>query len=239
MRRFDHWTARYVLDRSRNILSNFAHPNWPWLTPAAVEILERRVNSQHSVFEWGAGRSTLWLARRVSRVTSIEHHPLWFERVQSLAGRQGFTNIALKLVSDSECPASPDHYVDAIYESPGFDLILVDGLHRQYCVLAALDKIKAGGMVVVDNANWYLPSRSRAPASRTRDQGPASTEWAAFERRVAGWQVSWTSNGVTDTAIWFAPAAPHEKNLSGIAQTSCFSKSAAFLVGFTDKPQSF
>jgi predicted O-methyltransferase YrrM len=206
MKKFDHWTARYVLDRSRNIISNFAHPNWPWLTPKAVELLKQRLTPADSVFEWGAGRSTLWLARRVSHVTSIEHHPRWFERVRIQAGRQRLTNISLKLVPDSECLLGAGHYVNPIYEDAAFDLILVDGLHRQSCALAAVNKIKAGGMIVVDNANWYLPSPSRSPASRASNQGPASCEWAAFARQVAGWRVSWTSNGVTDTAIWFAPS---------------------------------
>jgi hypothetical protein len=203
-RRFDHWTARYVFDRSRNILSNFAHPNWPWLTPAAVGILKQRLSPRDSVFEWGAGRSTLWFARRVRLVTSIEHDLLWFERVQARAGRHRLTNISLKFVPEIGCLFGAAPYVSPIYQDDAFDLILVDGLHRPHCALAALTRIKPGGMIVVDNANWYLPSSSRSPASRTPNQGPASSEWATFERQVSGWRLCWTSNGVTDTAIWFA-----------------------------------
>jgi len=206
MGRFDHWTARYVLDRSRNILSNLAHRDWPWLTPAAVEMLKQRLRPRDSVFEWGAGRSTLWLARRVRLVTSIEHDLLWFDRVQAQARRHRLTNVSLKLIPESGRPPGTAPYVSPIYQYAAFDLILVDGLHRPHCALAALTRIKPGGMIVVDNANWYLPSSSRSPASRTPDQGPASQEWAAFERQVAGWRLCWTDNGVTDTAIWFAPS---------------------------------
>jgi predicted O-methyltransferase YrrM len=206
MRRFDHWTPRYVLDRSCNILTNFAHPRWPWLTPKAIELLKQRLSPADTVFEWGAGRSTVWLARRTSRVTSIGHDPAWFERIQEQAGRQGLTNVALTLVRDGDGPPATSRYLNPIYQLDAApDVILVDGLHRQHCALAAVTKIKAGGMLVIDNANWYLPSPSRSPASRTPEQGPASSEWAEFERDVAGWHVSWTSNGVTDTAIWFAP----------------------------------
>jgi predicted O-methyltransferase YrrM len=209
MRRYDHWTPRYVLDRSRNILTNLLHPNWPWLTPKAVELLKHRLGPMDAVFEWGAGRSTLWLARRVSQVASVEHDPRWFERVQLRAGLQGLTNLSLKLVKHAECPSGTSRYVNPIYEfDAALDVILVDGLHRQHCALAAVTRIRPGGMLIVDNANWYLPSRSRSPASRRPEQGPASSEWAEFERHVARWPTAWTSNGVTDTAIWFAPSRP-------------------------------
>jgi predicted O-methyltransferase YrrM len=206
MRSFAHWTPRYVFDRSLNLLSDLIHPEWPWLTPAAVRFLETRLKPADLVFEWGAGRSTLWTARRVKRVISVEHDPAWFRRIRSRATRRGLGNLEIKLVEDAQRPDCAIRYVEAIYEfEEKFDVISVDGLHRERCALAALEKIKPGGMVLLDNANWYLPSSSRAPASRSRHQGASSSEWAEFQRQVSGWQVLWTSNGVTDTAIWFSP----------------------------------
>ncbi len=206
MRSFKHWTLTYAVERSLNLISNLAHPAWPWFTPAAVRFLERRLKAGHLVFEWGAGRSTLWLARRVQKILSVEHDPAWFEKIQSRAGRLALNNLELKLVPDGHGLAYASRYVNAVFELPdSFDLIVVDGIHRGPCAWGALSKVRPGGMILVDNANWYLPSPSHAPASRNAEQGPASPEWADFQQRVTDWFALWTSNGVTDTAIWIRP----------------------------------
>jgi predicted O-methyltransferase YrrM len=221
MSRFDHWTAAYVFNRSLDILSNFAHPQWPWLTPKAVRILEHSLKPSDKVFEWGSGRSTLWLARRVSFVASIEHDPIWFEKVRLRAERLNLSNITLQFVArnargEDEHDSGGSAYIAPLYEfEHGFDLILVDGVYRGRCALAATHKLKPGGMVVVDNANWYLPCSSRAPGSRTETQGAISHEWTEFKKSVSGWQVLWTSNGVTDTAIWVAPDDSRKANVEG------------------------
>ena len=57
-------------------------------------------------------------------------------------------------------------------------------------------------MLIIDNVNWYLPCRSKAPNSRTAELGPATDVWAAVWRQLAGWRTIWTSSGVWDTAIF-------------------------------------
>ena len=60
-------------------------------------------------------------------------------------------------------------------------------------------------LLAVDNINWYLPSDTIAPASRKPTEGCATPTWTEFANRVAGWRRYWTSNGVTNTCIWFKP----------------------------------
>ena len=106
-----------------------------------------------------------------------------------------------------------DHHPNlcAISDQPAgaMHFCLVDGVTelRARCALACLAKLKHGGLVLLDNANWFLPRepKSRAPNSRGAADGYASAELAEFDRRVAGWPCTWTSNGVTDTAIWTKP----------------------------------
>jgi hypothetical protein len=198
-----HWTPRYVIQRCVNIATNVAHPDWPWLTPQAVGWLERWLAPMHCAFEWGAGRSTLWIARRLRSIISVEHDPAWYARVESLARCQRLDNVHLKFRPHVQAPPDGITYSKAILEADQeFDLVLVDGLYRDQCALAALQRLKPQGVLVLDNANWYLPSTSRAPNSRSLADGPASRHWARFEHEVSGWERIWTSNGVTDTAIW-------------------------------------
>ena len=71
--------------------------------------------------------------------------------------------------------------------------------------LAVLPKLRSGALLIVDNANWFLPSASRAPSSRGLTDSPLSPTWEQFAIAVSGWEMQWTENGVADTAIWTAP----------------------------------
>jgi predicted O-methyltransferase YrrM len=205
--------------RSLNLASNFAHPNWPWLTPQAVRFLDLWLKPTDTVFEWGAGRSTLWIARRVRQITSVEHDPAWFARVKSRAARQNLHNIELKFYPDGQASLSEPAYVAAINQvRDQFDLVVVDGLRREQCALAAIPKLKADGILLLDNANWYLPSATRSPASRSLNDGPASVAWAEFAQQVSGWRVIWTTNGVTDTAMWVKPTTMLPPGSSSVDQ---------------------
>lgn len=74
---------------------------------------------------------------------------------------------------------------------------------RDKCALKVIDKLKAGGFIVIDNANWFLPSMSLSPNSKAIKQGASSQEWESFLESVSNWRKIWTTNGVTDTAIFF------------------------------------
>lgn len=206
MRRFNHWTPRYVWARSQNLISHHVHHDWPWLTPAAVGILETWLRPTDDVFEWGSGRSTLWIAQRAHTVKSIETSEEWLARVRRMAKRKRLRNIDLRLADSRQNPRARAAYLGFLGQGSLFDLVVVDALYRDDCALAALEHLKPAGLLLIDNINWYLPSNSRSPASRRREDGPASPAWARFARRVETWRQIWTSDRVTDTAIWVKPA---------------------------------
>lgn len=104
-------------------------------------------------------------------------------------------------------PDKESSYVDAAYDSADervVDIAIVDGLYRGACAVRAVELVKPGGVVVVDNVERYLPSTSRGPESR--GSTTVHPEWITFSHAVSGWRRYWTSNGVTDTCIWFRPA---------------------------------
>lgn len=201
-----HWTPRYVLDRVQLALYQRRHPQHPWLTRAMIEWLEPRLQPEHTLVEFGSGRSTLWFAKRVGRVASCEHHRAWHAEVSRQLREAGLTNVNYLHV-----PEDPGGYV----ASAGLalqeigerlaDVILVDGIYRDHCAVWALDHIRAGGLIIVDNVNWFLPSRSRAPRSIPEGAPAKTSRWRRFAAVVAGWDCVWTSDGVTDTAAFRAP----------------------------------
>jgi predicted O-methyltransferase YrrM len=39
------------------------------------------------------------------------------------------------------------------------DFVLVDGITRQTCVRSSMGKLKPGGLLILDNANLYVPKK--------------------------------------------------------------------------------
>jgi predicted O-methyltransferase YrrM len=212
-RRYRHLTPRYVVDRVRVLAHERRHPEAPWLTAAAVALLERSLEPAAVGFEWGSGRSTVWFAKRVSRLVSIEHDPNWYAEVTRRLAQQGLlSKVSYYRFTVDDFADSAQPYVAAIagHQDDQLDFCLIDGVAelRGQCALACLPKLRSGGLAIIDNANWFLPRapRSRAPNSRGPADGYPSAAWQAFDRQVAGWPCTWTTNGVTDTAIWTKPA---------------------------------
>lgn len=193
-----HWTPRYVVDRVRLELDQRRWPDHPWWTRDAIAFLSSWIRPGDICVEWGAGRSTLWLDRRGVSVRSVEHDPIWADSVTTRFSGRSMSKV---LLVD---PDSVTAYVRAVGSNEGpVDIAIVDGLHRGACASLAAQLVKPGGLVVVDNVERYLPSPSRSPESR--GSTPVDADWVAFVGAVTHWRHYWTSNGVTDTCIWFRP----------------------------------
>ena len=223
MRTFRHWTPRYLVNRSRLGVFELLHPRAPWLTPAAIRYLDTHLKATDVALEFGSGRSTLWFARRVARLTSVEHDRAWYEKVSRRLADEGVTNVEYRLCeSDAyedprpwmdeprerrDVDADRTEYVRTIvgFAEASLDFALVDGLYRAACALRLIPKLRAGGLLAVDNINWYLPCLSYAPNSRRVAQGPVSAEWGRFQEATQSWRCVWTTSGVTDTAIYLKP----------------------------------
>jgi predicted O-methyltransferase YrrM len=211
--RYRHLTPRYVFDRVRVLAHERRHPEAPWLTAEAVALLERSLEPAFVGFEWGSGRSTVWFAERVWRLISIEHDPHWYAEVTHFLEQKGLVSkVSYYRFTVDDFADSDQPYVAAIAEHQDgeLDFCLIDGVTelRAHCACACLPKLRSGGLAIIDNANWFLPRepRSRAPNSRGPADGYASAAWQEFDAHVAGWPCTWTTNGVTDTAIWTKPA---------------------------------
>jgi predicted O-methyltransferase YrrM len=205
-----HQTPRYIGNRIREILYRRAHPGDPWLTPTAIQLLATLLRPADRGAEFGSGRSTIWFAARVAALTSVEHDTWWHETVTTGLKERGFDNVECILAHEDQ---PMEHGGDSAYAKTALafadvslDFALVDGHYRDYSTKFIMPKIRPGGMLIIDNVNWYLPCRSNAPASRTAALGPATEIWASVWRELAGWRTIWTSSGVTDTAIFIKPA---------------------------------
>ncbi|MFP4155063.1 MAG: hypothetical protein ACLFSG_05130, partial [Halothiobacillaceae bacterium] len=54
----------------------------PWMNYPVIDLLEQRLTSDLSLFEFGSGFSTRFYAQRVGHVHSVEYDRGWFEQVR-------------------------------------------------------------------------------------------------------------------------------------------------------------
>lgn len=199
MKDISHWSVRYLYDRIAFWIYQYLHPDEPWLVNSAIAILDSCLKDTDKGIEFGSGRSTHWFASRVNYLVSVESNRKWYEKVNEDLIKVPNSN------TDYYFRDTKEEYVSIAskYAQGSLDFALIDGEWRSSCALAIIDKIKSGGFIIVDNANWFIPSNTRSPASRNWDSGFASEEWKQFYNLVCDWRLIWTSNGVTDTALYF------------------------------------
>jgi predicted O-methyltransferase YrrM len=195
-----------VSARIRQALYQRAHPDAPWLTAEAVRLLNSMLRPSDIGAEFGSGRSTLWLACRCAHLTSVEHDEAWYSRVSAVLSNCGITNVDYQYHPRDELDPTGRRsayvHVARLLADESIDVALVDGLYRDYVALHLLPKIRAGGMLVIDNVNRYLPSPTLSPNSLRPSAVPASAVWQQLAVTLARWRRIWTSDGVSDTAIF-------------------------------------
>jgi hypothetical protein len=128
-------------------------PERPWLVPASIGWLRRRVRSDWSILELGAGRSTAWFARRAARVISLEDDEFWHSSTRVRLDAAGLTNADLRLRPVEDFPREV-----ATLPDDAFDLVVVDFLEaptvtRIDCLDPALNKVRPGGYLLLDDSD--------------------------------------------------------------------------------------
>jgi len=120
----------------------------PELLPMATVLLET-ICRKMEVFEYGSGGSTLWLAERAARVTSIEDDPAWHAAVWEALLEQR-NPVTLLLVPTNGI-------AKAINGTGKWDIIFVDCRDQGQRVKAILESqkhLKPKGWLVIDDSNF-------------------------------------------------------------------------------------
>ena len=165
-------------------------PERPWIVPAAVGWLGRRIRRDWSVLELGSGRSTVWLGRRAGPVLTFEDDQYWHDRAAERIAEEGLRNVRLRRLPVAELASAVDSMPDET-----FDLVFVDFLEaaeadRIDAVRAARSKVRPGGLLVLDDSDrpGYAEAYELLEGWRERrftgvkDEYPQVCETAIFRR---------------------------------------------------------
>lgn len=148
----------------------------PWIALNSISFLRRILRRDSRVFEYGSGGSTLFFAKRVREVFSVEHDRKWFENVQRKLVSENIKNVNLKFSEPSLCdmdavdPSDPNGYMSGakelkdysfevyvknieVFPNEYFDIIFIDGRARTSCIKHSVPKLKKGGFLIIDDAD--------------------------------------------------------------------------------------
>ena len=139
----------------------------PWFTYPAIDYIRQLDFSEKTIFEWGAGFSTLFWSSRAKSVISVETDPLWYSLLKPQLGPNCELILATREV---------EQYSSLIHNKNQFDVIIIDGTgeSREACSRAAIPNLRRGGLIILDNSDLWLAS-SRI----LRDSGlnPSGLHW--------------------------------------------------------------
>jgi hypothetical protein len=117
----------------------------PWVTYAFIDFIRPRLNSTMRVFEYGSGSSTLFYARLVGNVVSVEHDKNWYEKIRSskpVNAEMIFT----------ELHPNGEYSRKAASLTEKFDIIIVDGRDRVNCCKYSVEALSSKGVLVLDDS---------------------------------------------------------------------------------------
>jgi hypothetical protein len=138
----------------------------PWWNRRAISYLKAHLSPGGTVFEWGCGGSTVWLANQGFAVTSIEHDLEWAAKVSARCVNVDVRHIPGmdegQLRSEPELRDGGRHFFDEYvgeierWEDGSIDAVIVDGLCRVECARRGAAKVRRGGMLIVDDTDYQF-----------------------------------------------------------------------------------
>ena len=119
----------------------------PWMNYSMIGFLKERLSSDMNMFEYGSGYSSLFFARHCGSVVSLEHHKGFYELIKG----QALGNNQIHFVGDSV-----EDYCHFIRQDKTlYDVIVIDGIHRNECAKTCLDNLADNGVILFDDVNEY------------------------------------------------------------------------------------
>lgn len=140
------WTSGYVYSKTSNKPIDYLKNPIPWFNYATIDFINDRINETLDVFEFGSGYSTLYFAKKVNSITSVEYDLGWFSNITNQTKKLNNVNIIYNKLDDS--------YPQSIEKlQKKYDLIIVDGRMRVESFKISINCLKVGGILILDDSS--------------------------------------------------------------------------------------
>jgi predicted O-methyltransferase YrrM len=120
------------------------------------------------VLEYGCGYSTIWWAKRVSSVVSVERSTHWLEEVRQALSKHSLANVQLlpfqRFSGNTEedilagqdiaglAPIIRDYATLGNAEPESYDVVVIDDIFRNETASAGVALVKPGGLLILDDS---------------------------------------------------------------------------------------
>lgn len=121
----------------------------PWMNYPVIEFLKERLTSDLLVFEYGSGASTIFFAKRVKKIISVEYDKEWYEKVKIILSEENTNNA--KLLFQKLTPNYP-LAIKNLGKNQAFDIVIIDGRERVKCAQTALKFLSQKGVLIFDDS---------------------------------------------------------------------------------------
>jgi hypothetical protein len=121
----------------------------PWLSYPFIHFIDNRLKSTHYLFEYGSGNSTLYYAKKVKFVATVEHDQNWF-----LKFKHSIPNNVLFHYEPLEVGGKYCDYANIISHiiKKKFDIIVIDGRDRINCIKKCISALSEAGVIILDDS---------------------------------------------------------------------------------------
>ena len=117
----------------------------PWVTYSFIDFITPRLNKELTIFEYGSGSSTLFYAKNVKRVVSVEHDQAWINKI--IKDKPANSEM---IFSKLEPNGEYANKANSLGEK--FDIIIVDGRDRVNCCKNSIQALSPEGVIVLDDS---------------------------------------------------------------------------------------
>ena len=117
----------------------------PWMNFPVVRILEERLTKDLNLFEFGSGYSTLFYAKKVKTVTSVEYDEKWLNIIKSQIPENVSIIFKREDVDGDYCRA-----IGATEDQ--YDVVIVDGRDRVNCIKQSMSALSSKGVILLDDS---------------------------------------------------------------------------------------
>ena len=132
----------------------------PWIHESVTEMLLSKITKDTKLLEFGSGNSTVFFSNLTNNITSIEHDKKWYNNIKPQLN-SNVKYILAEVNYISKPPIDKKFYnCDTIEKllnedipDEYYDIIIIDGIHRVNCAYGSINKLKKGGILILDDSN--------------------------------------------------------------------------------------
>lgn len=127
----------------------------PWVTYSFIDFIKDRLHKELTIFEYGSGNSTLFYAKRVKRVVSVEHDEAWFQKIVAKKAAN-----AEMIFTELDTDGAYSQKAKMLGEK--FHVIIVDGRDRVHCCKHSIAALAIDGVLILDDSERQVYQEARA-----------------------------------------------------------------------------